>query len=72
MVHREGRIESVPFYCDSTRIGAFAVEPDELGAGTDAALFRLFVALSMYQALRDVVIMRQQRVAAARIHARRR
>lgn len=57
----EGRVEGVPFYCDSTRIGAFAIDPDELAAGTDAAIFRLFVALSMYQALRDVVIMRQQR-----------
>ena len=57
----EGRVEGVPFYCDPTRIGAFAIEPDELAAGTDAAVFRLFVTLSMYQALRDVVIMRQQR-----------
>ena len=57
----EGRVEGVPFYCDPTRIGAFAIEPDELAAGTDAAVFRLFVTLSMYQALRDVVIMRRQR-----------
>jgi len=51
----------VPFYCSPESIGAFAVAPDELAAGADAALFRLFVALSMYQALRDVMIMRQQR-----------
>jgi hypothetical protein len=57
----ERRVEDVPFYCDPTRIGAFALEPDELAAGTDAAIFRLFVTLSMYQALRDVVIMRRQR-----------
>jgi hypothetical protein len=57
----EGRVEGTPFYCDPMRIGAFAIEPDELAAGTDAAIFRLFVTLSMYQALRDVVIMRQQR-----------
>jgi hypothetical protein len=50
-----------PFYCDAERIGTFAIPPDELAAGTDAAIFRLFVTLSMYQALRDVVIMRQQR-----------
>ncbi|MFP2896380.1 hypothetical protein [Corallococcus sp. 4LFB] len=50
-----------PFYCDPARIGAFAVAPAELAAGTDAAIFRLFVTLSMYQALRDVVIMCQQR-----------
>jgi hypothetical protein len=54
------RIDQVPFYCDPTRVGAFAVEPDELAVGTDAAIFQLFVTLSMYQALRDVVIMRQQ------------
>ncbi|MCZ2111528.1 MAG: hypothetical protein LC118_18520, partial [Dehalococcoidia bacterium] len=53
----EGRVEGVPFYCDPTRIGAFAIEPDALAAGTDAAVFRLFLTLSMYQALRDVVIM---------------
>jgi len=57
----EGRVDGPPFYCDSARIGAFAVEPNELAAGTDAAIFRLFVTLSMYQALRDVVIMRRQR-----------
>ena len=49
-----------PFYCDPERVGAFAVAPDDLVVGTDAAVFRLFVTLSMYQALRDVVIMRQQ------------
>lgn len=57
----ESRDSGVPFYCDPTRIGPFAVEPDELSAGTEAALFQLFVTLSMFQALRDVVIMRQQR-----------
>lgn len=50
----------VQFYCDPDRVGAFAVDPDQLAAGDDAAIFRLFVTLSMYQALRDVVIMRQQ------------
>lgn len=50
-----------PFYCDPGSVGAFAVAPDQLAAGGDAAVFRLFVTLSMYQALRDVVIMRQQR-----------
>jgi hypothetical protein len=51
---------AVPFYCDRTRIGAFAVDREQLAAGTDAAVFKLFVTLSMYQALRDVVISRQQ------------
>jgi hypothetical protein len=50
----------LPFYCDPKRVGAFAVSPKDLAAGDDAAVFRVFVTLSMYQALRDVVIMRQQ------------
>jgi hypothetical protein len=54
-------VQSVPFYCDPARIGGFAVDREELAAGTDAAVFKLFVTLSMYQALRDVVIARQQR-----------
>jgi hypothetical protein len=58
------RARPVPFYCDPDRVGAFAVAPDELAAGSDAAVFRLFVTLSMYQALRDVVIMRRQREVA--------
>ncbi len=49
-----------PFYCDPDRVGAFAVAPNDLAVGSEAAVFRLFVTLSMYQALRDVVIMRQQ------------
>ena len=49
-----------PFYCDPKRVGAFAVAAADLAAGNSAAIFRLFVTLSMYQALRDVVIMRRQ------------
>ncbi len=56
-----GRVNGVPFYCDPIRIGAFAVQPEDLAAGTDAAIFQIFITLAMYQALRDVVIMRQQR-----------
>lgn len=55
---------SRPFYCDPAHIGVFALEPRALAAGTDAAVFRLFVTLSMYQALRDVTIMRHQRSLA--------
>jgi hypothetical protein len=58
----EQRNTRVPFYCDPERVGAFAVAPDELAAGDNASVFRLFVTLSMYQALRDVVIMRQQQL----------
>lgn len=56
-----GAGRALPFYCDATYIGNFAVAPDQLAAGGDTATFRLFITLSMYQALKDVVIMRQQR-----------
>ncbi len=52
---------ATPFYCDPAKVGSFAIRPDELSRGGDAALFRLFVTMSMFQALRDVVIMHQQR-----------
>lgn len=52
---------TLPFYCDPDRVGAFAIAPHDVAAGGDAAVFRLLITLSMYQALRDVVIMRQQR-----------
>ncbi len=58
-----GRLEGpgvLPFYCDPNRVGHFAVRPSALAAGDPTALFRLFVALTMFQARRDVVIMRQQ------------
>jgi hypothetical protein len=51
-----------PFYCDPARVGAFAVPLRHLARGTEAATFRLFVTLTMYQALRDVVVMRRQRL----------
>lgn len=57
----EAATQRLPFYCDPERVGHFAVEPEALAAGSEAALFRLFVALTMYQALRDRVIMAQQR-----------
>ena len=50
----------LPFYCDPERVGAFAVAPADLAAGGDSAIFQLLITLSMYQALRDVVIMRRQ------------
>jgi hypothetical protein len=50
-----------PFYCDPERVGHFAVDPTDLAAGKPSALFQLFVALSMFQARRDTVIMAQQR-----------
>lgn len=58
-----GRLEgpgTLPFYCDPERVGHFAVKPSALAAGETTALFRLFIGLAMFQARRDVVIMRQQ------------
>lgn len=57
----------LPFYCDPERVGHFAVAPRDLETGDDEALFRLFVALAMFQARRDVVIMRQQHSLPARV-----
>lgn len=61
--HAYGRLEGpnrMPFYCDPTRVGFFAVSPKGLADGDDRAVFRLFVTLSMYQALRDRVIRHRQ------------
>lgn len=57
--------DGLPFYCRQEAVGHFAVDPEALARGDDDALFRLFVTLSMYQALRDVVIMRQQRAVSS-------
>lgn len=62
LMRRRRAANVLPFYCDPTHVGTFAVEPRELAAGKDSALFKLFVTLSMYQALRDVTIMHQQRL----------
>ncbi len=59
-----GRLEGpgvLPFYCDPARVGWFAVGPEELRRGEEGALFQLLVGMAMFQARRDVVIMRQQR-----------
>ncbi|AKJ06960.1 Hypothetical protein AA314_08586 [Archangium gephyra] len=55
----------LPYYCDPAKVGAFALSRGELASGNEAAMFRLFVALSMFQGLRDVVIMKRQRALAA-------
>lgn len=67
--HVYGRIEGpgcVPFYCDAARVGAFAVDRAALARGDDAAVFRLYVALAMYQSRRDVDVMAIQRTMARR------
>ena len=67
--HVYGQLEgagTVPFYCDAARVGRFAVDPASLARGDEAALFGLFVALTMYQSRRDVDIMQKQREMPAR------
>jgi hypothetical protein len=64
-----GQVEGpgvLPFYCDPTKVGRFAVRPEELSSGAEAPLFRLLVATAMYQARRDVLIMAQQRSMSVR------
>lgn len=59
-----GKLEGpgvLPFYCDPSRVGHFAVARDELAAGNATALFRLLIGQAMFQARRDVLIMRHQR-----------
>ncbi len=77
--HVYGQLEgagTVPFYCDAAKVGRFAVDPASLARGDEAAVFGLFVALTMYQSRRDVDIMQKQRempapAAAALVDPRR-
>lgn len=45
-------------FCDPDRVGSFAVDRRALRMGEGRALFRLLVATSMFQRLRDVQILR--------------
>jgi hypothetical protein len=56
----------VPFYCDPSRVGLFAVDSRDLALGGPASLFRLFIAMAMFQSQPDVRIMRRQSSMAAR------
>jgi hypothetical protein len=65
-----GRVEgpgTIPYYCDPKRVGHFAVSPKDLASVDGPALFRLFVAMAMFQARRDVVIMSQQRSMSSQV-----
>jgi hypothetical protein len=55
-----------PFFCDPKQVGLAAVDPELLARGDSTAVFKLFVAMAMYQARRDVVIMAQQRSFTAK------
>jgi len=51
---------TVPFYCDPSKVGHFAVDRTHLASGCGFAVFQLLAGMAMFQARRDVVIMRQQ------------
>jgi hypothetical protein len=51
---------AIPFYCDPSKVGQFALRPNDLINQNEGALFRLFVGMAMFQARRDVVIMQRQ------------
>ncbi len=62
--HVYGRWEGsgvLPYYCDRSRVGSFAISPGALAAGRPSSLFRLFVMMALYQARRDVLVMALQR-----------
>jgi len=48
----------VEMFCDTTRVGAFAVDRRALRVGRGDALFRLLVATAMFQRRQDVQILR--------------
>jgi len=50
----------LPAHCDPAKVGYFAVDPQRLIKAEDSAIFKLLIAQAMFQALRDVVIQRQQ------------
>lgn len=52
---------TLPFWADTSRVGAFAVPVGEVAARDPQALFRLLIALASYQSRRDVDIMAIQR-----------
>ena len=45
-------------FCEPKRVGHFAVDPNQLAAGEDNALFRLLVTMIMFQRRSDAQIMR--------------
>lgn len=69
--HRGGRddIGLPAMFMDSAKVGTFAVSPSEFARGDAAALFRILVACTMFQRLRDRQILRILREMPA-AHAR--
>ncbi len=59
----------IEMFCDSERVGAFAVDRRAVRAGDGRALFRLLVATAMFQRRQDVQILRiLQGMGAADAH----
>lgn len=51
----------LPFFCDHSAVGRFAINLAKLKARDEGALFQLLIALSLYQSRRDVDVMVIQR-----------
>lgn len=45
-------------FCDPARVGAFAIAPGALASGDGEALFRLLIAMTMFQRRQDVQVLR--------------
>lgn len=63
---RVGDIGMIGTFCESRAVGHFAVDRVALARGDNAALFRLFVTVAMFQRLRDALVMNILRSLSAR------
>lgn len=55
---RSGDSGTLSMFCDSAKMGAFAVRRDRIAAGDAAELFRLLVTVAMFQRRQDLQILR--------------
>src|SRR5262245_37892070 len=59
--HVYGRWEGpgvLPYYCDRSRLGQFAIAPRDLAAGNSQTSCKMFVTMAMFQARRDILVAR--------------
>ncbi len=55
---RSSDVGLLPMFCDPDLVGAFAVNRRDVERGEGGALFRLLVAVTMFQALRDALVLK--------------
>lgn len=48
----------LPMFCDPARVGAFAVDESAVARGDARALFKLLVTTTMFQRLRDALVLK--------------